>query len=120
MLAILGLFGTWRVAGPVSLDGLEGPHNGWLVLLFGLIALVGAGSPSRGGWLGILTVLGCGGAMLYGAVLGLAEDGDVLGGRSGWGIWLTTVASACVVAVAVGAGGRRIRGSTPAEPRTSP
>ena len=120
MLAILGLFGTWRVAGSVSLDGLEGPHNGWLVLVFGLIALAGAGSLSRGGWLGILTVLGCGGAMLYGAVVSLAEDGAVLGGRSGWGVWLTTVASACVAALAVAGAGQRFRGSTRADPRTSP
>ena len=52
VLAIVGVFGTWRNAGPVSLDGFEGPHNGWLVIIFALIALAGVGSLSRGsaGW----------------------------------------------------------------------
>jgi hypothetical protein len=119
-LAIVGVFGTWRAAGAVSLDGFEGPHNGWLVLSFGLIALAGAGSLARGGWLGILTVLGCGSVMLYGAVLSLAEDGDVLGGRSGWGVWLAAAASGLLVSLAVAAAGRRLTGSTRAGPRTSP
>jgi hypothetical protein len=58
VLAIVGVFGTWRSVGAVSLDGLEGPHNGWLVILFGLIALTGVGSLSRGCWIGFVTVGG--------------------------------------------------------------
>ena len=89
LLAVIGVFGTWRSAAPVSLNGVEGPHDGWLVIIFALIALAGVRSLSRQGWLGIVTVLGAAGAMLYTAVGDLLDDGAVLGGRSGWGIWLS-------------------------------
>jgi hypothetical protein len=117
-LAIIGVFGTWRSAGTVSLDGLEGPHNGWLVIIFALIALAGRRSISRGGWLGIILVAGCAAVMILTAVEDLGDD--VLGGTPGWGIWLTIVASSVLAGVALYAGVERVRGSTPGEPRTSP
>jgi len=95
VLAIVGVFGTWRSASPVSLDGVEGPQNGWLVIVFGLIALAGVR-----------------------AVLSLADD--TLGGSSGWGVWLTLVASAGLAALALAAAVERLRGSTRTGPRTSP
>lgn len=106
VLVVLGVLGTWRAVGPVSLDGLEGPHDGWLVVIFALVALVGVRSLARGGWLGIGTVAGCASAALYVAVGDLVADGSALGGTSGWGIWLTIAASAllacCAVAAAIG------------------
>ena len=89
LLAIVGVFGTWRTAGPVSLNGLEGPHNGWMVIIFALISLAGVGAPSRGSWLGIVTVLGCAAAMIFARSRTLLDDNAVLGGSSGWGVWLT-------------------------------
>ena len=120
LLAIAGVFGTWRSAGPVSLDGFEGPHNGWLVIIFALIALAGVGSLSRGGWLGIVTVLGGAAVMIFTAVQDVVDDGDVLGGSSGWGVWLTIAASAVLAGVAVYSAVERVRGSMRAGPRTSP
>jgi CDP-diglyceride synthetase len=117
LLAIAGVFGTWRSAGAVSLDGFEGPQNGWLVVIFGLIALAGLRSLGRGGWLGIVLVLICAAAMLVAPAQSLADD--TLGGGSGWGVWLTIVASAALAAVALGAAAERVRGSTPDGPRTS-
>ena len=119
-LAIAGVFGTWRSAGPVSLDGFEGPHNGWLVIIFALIALAGVRSLSRGGWLGIVLVAGCAAVMLFTAVENVVDDGDVLGGSSGWGVWLTIAASAVLAGAAVYAAVDRVRGSMRAGPRTSP
>jgi hypothetical protein len=121
-LAIVGVLGTWRNAGPVSLDGLEGPHNGWLVIIFALISLAGVRALARGSWLGIVTVLGCAVVMLVTAVRNVVSDGDVLHGSSGWGVWLTLGASAVLGGCAVLAGVRRVsaRGSSPAGPRTSP
>ncbi len=55
VFAIVGVFGVWRNTAPGSLDGVEGPHNGWLVVIFGLIALVGVGALARGSWFGIVT-----------------------------------------------------------------
>jgi hypothetical protein len=118
VLAIVGVFGTWRSASPVSLDGVEGPQNGWLVIVFGLIALAGVRAVSRGSWLGIVLVLGCAAVMVYAAVSSLADD--TLGGSSGWGVWLTLVASAGLAALALAAAVERLRGSTRTGPRTSP
>jgi hypothetical protein len=120
VLAIVGVFGTWRKAGPVSLDGFDGPHNGWLVIIFGLIALAGVAPLSRGGWLGIITVLGCGAVMTFTAVENVIDDNAVLGGSSGWGVWLTIAASAVLAGAALYAVVRRLRGNTQAGPRTSP
>jgi hypothetical protein len=119
-LAIVGVFGTWRSSGPVSLSGVEGPHNGWLVIIFGLMALAGVGALSHGGWLGIVTVAGAAAVMLYAAVSNLIDDNAVLGGQSGWGVWLTIVASALLAGVAVLAAVARIRGSTRAGSTASP
>ena len=110
----MGVFGTWRTAGVVSLNGFEGPHNGWLVIVFGLIALVGAGPLSRGSWPGIVLVLGCAGVMLFTAIENVVQDGDVLGGRSGWGVWLSVAASLILGGVAVLAAFRGLRPETDA------
>lgn len=101
MLAVVGVFGTWRSSGAVSLDGFQGPNNGWLVIVFGLIALAGVGAAARGSWIGIVLVVGCSAAMTYGAVRSLVDDGSVIGGSSGWGIWLTMVASVALPVCAV-------------------
>ena len=120
VVAIVGVFGTWRSAGAVSLDGLEGPHNGWLVIIFALIALAGVGSVARGGWLGIVLVIGCAAVMLLTAAQSIVGGGDVLGGSSGWGVWLTIAASSALASVTLYAAVMRIRGSMRADPRTSP
>ena len=114
LLAVAGVFGTWRSSGPVSLDGFQGPHNGWMVIIFGLIALAGVGAAARGSWIGIVLVFGCGAAMTYGAATSLADDGSMVGGSSGWGVWLTIVASAALAGTAVAAAVQRIRPSTSA------
>jgi hypothetical protein len=110
LIAFVGVFGTWRSSGAVSLNGFEGPHNGWLVIVFGLIALVGVGSAARGSWIGILLVLGCGAAMTYGAATSLADDGAMLGGSSGWGVWLSVIASGALAIGAVVAAAWRLDG----------
>ena len=37
--AAVGVFSTWTNDGPVSLDGTQGPNNGWLVLIVAAFAL---------------------------------------------------------------------------------
>ena len=110
------MFGTWRSAGPTSLSGLEGPHDGWLVILFALIALAGMRSLARGGRLGSILVFGCAAAMVYFTVRNLLDDRDVLGGSSGWGIWLTIVAAVVLAAISLAVA---VRGSTRGYSRAS-
>jgi hypothetical protein len=114
VLAIVGVFGTWRNSGPVSLDGVGGPHDGWLVIIFALIALAGVGALSRGSLLGIVTVLGSAAVMISTAVHNIVSDGDVIGGSSGWGVWLTIAASVVLAACAVFVAVRRVRPSAAA------
>ena len=118
LLAIVGVFGTWSTSGPVSLNGVEGSHNGWLVIIFALIALTGVRSLARLGWLGIAAVFEGGAVMLYTTISDLSalEDNHW---SSGWGIWLTSVMSGFLVVIAVYATVVRIRGNTPAGATTS-
>jgi len=109
VFAIVGVFGVWRNTAPGSLDGVEGPHNGWLVVIFGLIALVGVGALARGSWFGIVLVLGAAAVMIWTAVDAVVNDGSVLGGSSGWGVWLTVAASAVLAGAAVLAAVHRLR-----------
>ena len=117
VLAIAGVFGTWRSADGVRLDGFEGPHNGWLVVVFALIALAGVRSLARGGWLGIVVVAGCAAVMIVTAIEDITDD--VVGGSSGWGVWLTVAAASGLACVAVYSAVARLRGSTRAGPTTS-
>jgi hypothetical protein len=112
LLAIVGVFGTWSTSGPVSLNGVEGSHNGWLVIIFALVALTGVRSLARGGWLGISAALDGGAIMLYTSVSDLV-DHQALHWGSGWGIWLTIVMSGVLAALALYAGVERLRGNTP-------
>jgi hypothetical protein len=114
VLAIVGVFGTWRDAGPVSLDGVQGPHDGWLVIIFALIALAGVGALARGSWLGIVTVLGAAAVMISAAVHDVVDDNAVLHGSSGWGVWLAVAASVVLAGAAVLAAVRRVRPNTAA------
>ena len=109
LLAIAGVFGTWRVAGSVSLNGVGGPNNGWLVIIFALIALAGVGALARGSWFGIVTIGGAAAVMISTALADLVHDDSVLGGRSGWGLWLTVAAAVVLAVAAVSAAIRRIR-----------
>jgi hypothetical protein len=115
LLAVIGVFGTWRSAAPVSLNGVEGPHDGWLVIIFALVALAGVRSLSREGWLGIVTVVAAAGAMLYTAVGNLLDDRAVLGGSSGWGLWLSIGAAVVLVGTALWAAFRRVHGPVAGE-----
>jgi hypothetical protein len=119
VLAIVGVLGTWRSDGPVSLDGLEGPNNGWLVIVLAAFSLVGVRSLARGSWPGVLTVLAAAAVMIY-TTVGSMRDGDqVVGGSAGWGAWLTLAASCVLAAVALVAAVRRVTGSTRASTRAS-
>jgi cardiolipin synthase len=117
LLAIGGVFGRWWSTGPVSLNGFDGPNNGWLVIIFALIALAGISATSRGSWLGIVTVFGSAVAMTFIAVENVVDDGDVLGGSSGWGVWLSIASSVVLGGAAVVAAVRRVQGRFVAAPR---
>jgi hypothetical protein len=115
---VVGAFGPWRNSGSVSLDGFQGPHDGWLAILFAVIALAGIRSLARAGWPGIVLVLVCGAAVVYFPVRNLVDDNGTFGGGSGWGLWLTIAAGGVLVAASVLAASGRLRRerASPTEP----
>jgi len=58
--------------------------------------------------------------MIFTAVENVVNDNAVVGGRSGWGVWLTIAASVVLAGAALLGAARRLRGSMQAGPRTSP
>jgi hypothetical protein len=99
--AALGVFLTWTSAGPVDLDGVQGPNNGWLVLLFAVFALGWARSAARGSWVGVLGVLGAAVVMGWTAVENWLDNRAVLGATASYGLLLVVLASVALAAIAV-------------------
>jgi hypothetical protein len=101
-LAAAGVLAPWTRESAVRLDGLEGPNNGWLVLILAVLALGWIGSMSRGSWVG---VAGVGGA---GLLMGWTALESWLDGRAGaapaWGLFLVLAASAALAGAAVARG----------------
>jgi hypothetical protein len=87
-----------------------------LVIIFALIALAGVRALSRGSWLGIVTVLGSAAIMVYTAVENIVDDNAVLGGGSGWGVWLTIAASVALGGAAIFGVVRRLSPRVSASP----
>ena len=108
-LAVLGVFGPWATTGPVSLSGVQGPNNGWLVVVFAAIGAAGLKAASRGAWLGVAAVLGCSGVILWTAVANAFQNADVTDADVGWGVWVTVTAAALAAGAAILGGVGRVR-----------
>jgi hypothetical protein len=99
-IATIGVFSTWTTAGPVTLNGIEGPNNGWLVLIVGAFAIGWSRSLARGSWIGVAGVLGAAVVMGWTAVENWLDGREVVGAAAGFGLVLVTVASAALVCAA--------------------
>jgi len=99
--AAVGVFSTWTHDGPVSLNGTQGPNDGWLVLIVAAFALGWARSMGRGSWVGVIGVLGSSVVMAWTAVESWLESRDVLGASAGYGLVLVVAASVALGCVAV-------------------
>lgn len=97
----VGVFSTWTRDGPVSLNGTQGPNNGWLVLIVAAFALGWSRSLARGSWVGVVGVLGSSAVMAWTALESWLENRDVLGASPGHGLILVLAASAALGCVAV-------------------
>ena len=99
--AAIGVFSTWTDDGPVSLDGTQGPNNGWLVLIVAAFALGWARSMARGSWVGVVGVLGSSVVMGWTAIENWLDSRDVLGASASYGLLLVVAASVALGCVAV-------------------
>jgi peptidoglycan/LPS O-acetylase OafA/YrhL len=98
--AAIGVFLPWTQDGPVHLDGLDGPNNGWLVLIVAGIALCWMRSMGRGSLVASAAV--CGSALVIGltAVNDWVDGRRVLDATGAYGVMIVVGASVILAAAA--------------------
>jgi hypothetical protein len=99
--AVVGVFCTWTKAGGVTLNGTQGPHDGWLVVIVAAPALLWSRSMARGSWVGVVGVLGTAVVIGWTAVDSWRGSRDVLGATAGYGLVLVLASSVALAAAAV-------------------
>jgi hypothetical protein len=109
-VALLGVFLTWTSTASASLDGTQGPNNGWLVVIVGIFALGMIRLMARGSWVGVVGVFGASIVMFLTAVENWLDTRHVLGGTASYGLVVVVAASAVLAATAVAAVARARRG----------
>jgi hypothetical protein len=103
-VAVVGVFCTWTNDGPVSLNGTQGPHDGWLVVILAVPALLWARSMARGSWVGVMGVLGTALVTGWTALTSWRDSDDVLGASVGYGLLVVIAASLALAAAGVARG----------------
>ena len=102
-LVVVGVFSTWTTAGSVTLNGTEGPNNGWLVVILAVPALWWSRMMERdswSGWVGVLGVLGASLVIVWTALENWADNRDVLDASVGHGLLLVVAAGTVLALVA--------------------
>ena len=101
VVAVVGVFLTWTSVGNASLDGTQGPHNGWLVIIVAAFALGWIRAMARGSWVGVLGVFGASVVMFWTTLENWLDNREVLDGTPGLGIALVLLAAVALGASAV-------------------
>jgi cardiolipin synthase len=98
---LVGVFCTWLFRGGLTLNGVEGPNNGWLCVLLAGPAFLWARQMEHGSWVGVVGALAC--ALVIGATA--AEnwlDGRrVLHAGISYGLVLVLAATAVLASAAI-------------------
>ena len=101
---MIGVFSTWTNDGPVSLNGIQGPNNGWLILIVAAFALGWTRSLVRGSWIGVIGVLGAALVMGWTALESWLDNRAVLDATASYGLLLVVAASVALAGAAVARG----------------
>jgi divalent metal cation (Fe/Co/Zn/Cd) transporter len=101
VVAIVGVFLTWTSVGSASLDGTQGPNNGWLVVIVAAFALGWIRAMARGSWIGVLGVFGASVVMFWTSLENWLDNRDVLDGAPGLGLFLVLLSAVALGACAV-------------------
>jgi cardiolipin synthase len=107
--AVIGVFATWTTDEPVTLNGTQGPNNGWLAVIVAAFALGSTRPLARGSWIGIVGVLGVAVVVAWTAVENWLDNRDVLGATGGYGLVIVVAASVALGGTAVVTARQRAR-----------
>ena len=102
--ALVGVFSTWAKIGPTTLNGTQGPNDGWLVVIVSGFAIVGSRVMERNSWtaaIGALGVLGAALVICWTAIEDWHDNREVFEASAGHGLWLVVVAGVVLAVVAV-------------------
>jgi drug/metabolite transporter (DMT)-like permease len=114
-LVVIGVFSTWTTAGSVTLNGTEGPNNGWLVVILAVPALAWSRMMERDSWTGAVGVVGLLGVsivILGTALENWADNREVLQASVGHGLLLVVAAGATLALAAAFRGIELLRSRT--------
>jgi drug/metabolite transporter (DMT)-like permease len=114
-LVVIGVFSTWTTAGSVTLNGTEGPNNGWLVVILVVPALAWSRMMERDSWTGAVGVVGLLGVsivILGTALENWADNREVLQASVGHGLLLVVAAGATLALAAAFRGIELLRSRT--------
>jgi hypothetical protein len=101
---VLGVFCTWTKIGPATLNGTEGPNDGWLVVIVAVLALGWARMMGRclpSGAIGALGALGAGLVICWTAIESWVDNKRVLDASVGYGLLLSLTGGAALALAAV-------------------
>lgn len=85
----------------MRLDGIQGPNNGWLVLIVAAFALGWARSMNRGSWIGVVGVLGVAIVIAWTAIENWLDSRAVYGATASFGLLLVLAASIALATAAL-------------------
>jgi drug/metabolite transporter (DMT)-like permease len=114
-LVVIGVFSTWTTAGSGTLNGTEGPNNGWLVVILAVPALAWSRMMERDSWTGAVGVVGLLGVsivILGTALENWADNREVLQASVGHGLLLVVAAGATLALAAAIRGIELLRSRT--------
>jgi hypothetical protein len=92
-MAAVGVFGTWTSAGPVSLNGTQGPNDGWLVLIALAVGLGCLRSLAHGSWFAVAGIAGVAIVIGWVTIEDWLENREALDADVGYGLVLVLAAS---------------------------
>ncbi len=98
---VLGVFCTWLAEDPLTLNGIEGPNNGWLCVLLAGPAFLWARSMERGSWVGVVGVLASALVIGWTATENWLDARRVLDAGVSYGLLLVLAGCTALAAVAV-------------------
>jgi hypothetical protein len=121
-LVVVGVFSTWTNAGSLTLNGTEGPNNGWLVVVLVVPALLWSRMMERDswtGWIGVVGLLGASLVIVWTALENWADNREVLDASVGHGLLLVVAAAAALALAAAFRGLELLRARTGARDVTT-